>query len=193
MHPVEENLRYLLALSGTNRQHRRAAAPHPHSAHPATGATLAAMSTFKERVQHDLHDAMRARDQVRSATLRMVLTAITTQEVAGEHARDLSEEEVRAVVVKEAKKRREAAQAYDSAGRGELAATERAELAVLEEYLPAQLGDVELKQLVDAAIAQTGATGMAQMGQVMKVVQAQVAGRAEGGRVASLVKAALSR
>ena len=147
------------------------------------------MSTesLKARVQEDLHDAMRAREKVRAGTLRMVLTAVTNEEVAGEH-RELTDDEVLKVIGKEAKKRREAATAYAEAGRGELVAQEEAELGILETYLPAQLGDEELRSLVADAVAETGATGMAQMGQVMKVAQAKVAGRADGGRVAALVK-----
>ena len=148
--------------------------------------------SLKATVQHDLTDAMRARDQVRSGTLRMVLTAITTEEVAGTESRELSDDEVLKVLAKEAKKRKEAAAAYTGAGRPELAATEEAELAILEAYLPAQLSDDELAAIVATAIDQTGATGMQQMGQVMKAAQGLVAGRAEGGRVAAAVKAALS-
>ncbi|MEI2774553.1 MAG: GatB/YqeY domain-containing protein [Tetrasphaera sp.] len=149
------------------------------------------MSISKAGLQADLTEAIRGRDQVTAATLRMALTAITTEEAAGEqHA--LTEEQVQQVLAKEAKKRREAAAAYEHAGRPELAATELAELAVLEGYLPAQLDDAAIAALVDEAIAATGATGMAQMGQVMKAVTAKVAGRAEGGRVAALVRAKLS-
>lgn len=149
-------------------------------------------TSLKAQLQHDLHDAMRAHDKVRSATLRMALTAITTTEVAGESARELSDDEVLKVLAKEAKKRKEAAAAYVAAQRPELAATEEAELAVLEGYLPAQLTDGELAAIVARAVAATGATGMPQLGQVMKVAQAEVAGRADGGRVAAAVRSALS-
>ena len=149
-------------------------------------------TSLKAQLQHDLHDAMRAHDKVRSATLRMALTAITTTEVAGESARELSDDEVLKVLAKEAKKRKEAAAAYVAARRPELAATEEAELAVLEGYLPAQLPDDELAEIVARAVAATGATGMPQLGQVMKVAQAEVAGRADGGRVAAAVRSALS-
>jgi uncharacterized protein YqeY len=149
-------------------------------------------TSLKAQLQHDLHDAMRAHDKVRSATLRMALTAITTTEVAGESARELSDDEVLKVLAKEAKKRKEAAAAYVDARRPELAATEEAELAVLEGYLPAQLTDDELAEIVARAVAATGATGMPQLGQVMKVAQAEVAGRADGGRVAAAVRSALS-
>lgn len=149
-------------------------------------------TTLKARLQHDLHDAMRARDKVASGTLRMTLTAITNAEVAGDEARELSDDEVLKVVAKEAKKRKEAASAFTGADRPELAAIEEAELVVLEGYLPAQLGDDELGAIVERAVASTGATGMPQLGLVMKVAQAEVAGRADGGRVAAVVKQVLS-
>lgn len=146
---------------------------------------------LKARLQHDLTDAMRARDKVRSGTLRMALTAIANEEVAGKEARELSEEEVLRVVTKEGKKRREAAEAYHDAGRAELAAQEEAELAVLETYLPAQLDDAELTRLAQETVAELGVSGMAGMGQVMKALQPKIAGQAEGGRVAAAVRAAL--
>lgn len=146
--------------------------------------------SLKDQVHADLQEAMRAKDRVRAGTLRMVLTSITTEEVAGEH-RELSDDEVLKVVAKEAKKRKEAATAYADAGRAELVAREEAELAILETYLPAQLDDAELRVIVAEAVESTGATGMAQMRQVMKAAQAAVAGRADGGRVAALVKESL--
>ncbi len=150
------------------------------------------MSPLKSTLRADLHTSMRERDQVRSATLRMALTAVTNAEVAGKQARVLSDDEVTAVLVAEAKKRREAATAYTDAQRPELAAREEAELAILEAYLPAQLSDTELQALVAQAIGDTGASGMPQMGLVMKAATALVAGRAEGGRVAAIVKSALT-
>ncbi|YAL83654.1 GatB/YqeY domain-containing protein [Dermacoccaceae bacterium W4C1] len=150
------------------------------------------MSELKDRLQSDLTESIRGRDQVRSATLRMTLTAVSNAEVAGTEAKELSDADVLAVITKEAKKRREAAEAYDGAERAELAANERAELEVLEAYLPKQLSDSEIDELVAAAVAETGASGMAQMGQVMKAVQPKIAGRAEGGRVAASVKKALA-
>ena len=149
--------------------------------------------TLKDTIQHDLHTAMRERDQVRSATLRMALTAIQTASVAGTAAHELSDDEVLKVLAKEAKSRKESAAAYTEAGRSELAERETAELGVLEAYLPKQLDDAELEALVDQAVAEPGATGMAQMGAVMKAAGAAVAGRADGGRVAAIVKARLSR
>ena len=146
------------------------------------------MAELKDRLRADLNTAMRARDQVRMRTLRMALTSITTEEVAGASARDLSDEEVVKVLTREAKKRREAAEAFGAAGRDEQAAAERAEGDVLADYLPAQLGDDELAALVSAVVAETGATGMRGMGQVMKVLTPQVAGRADGARVAAEVR-----
>jgi hypothetical protein len=143
---------------------------------------------LKERLRSDLTAAMKARDELRAATIRMALTAITTEEVAGKQARVLTDDEVLTVLTREAKKRREAAEAFDDAGRVELATRERAEGVVLAEYLPAQLTDDELAELVRAAIAETGVDDPKAMGQVMKAVQPQVSGRAEGGRVAAEVR-----
>jgi uncharacterized protein len=150
------------------------------------------VAELKDRLRADLNTAMRARDQVRMRTLRMALTSITNEEVAGASARDLSDEEIVKVLAREAKKRREAAEAFGAAGRDEQAAAERAEGDVLAAYLPAQLDDDELGALVSAAIAETGAAGMKGMGQVMKVLTPQVAGRADGARVAAEVRRRLS-
>ncbi len=150
------------------------------------------MSTLKEQLQSDLTAAMRARDQVGAGTLRMALTAVTTEEVAGTEHRDLTDDDVLKVLTKEAKKRREAATAYTGAGRAELAAKEEAELAVLEGYLPQQLTDEELEGIVRDAVASSGASGMPQMGLAMKAANAAVAGRAEGGRVAAVVRRVLA-
>jgi uncharacterized protein YqeY len=147
---------------------------------------------LKERLQSDLTEAIRSRDELVAATLRMALTAVTNEEVAGKQARVLADDEVLKVLAREAKKRREAAEAFDGAGCTELADRERAEGEVLDAYLPAQLSDGEIADLVRAAIAETGASGPQAMGQVMKVVQPQVAGRAEGGRVAGEVKRQLA-
>ena len=150
------------------------------------------MTELKERLRADLTSAMRARDQVRMRTLRMALSSITTEEVAGTSVRTLSDDEVLKVLTREARKRREAAEAFGAAGRDEQAAAERAEGEVLAGYLPAQLGDDELSAMVAAAIAETGASGMPAMGQVMKVVTPRVAGRADGARVAAEVRRRLS-
>ncbi len=148
-------------------------------------------ANLKATLRSDLTESIRSRDAVRSSTLRMALTAITNAEVSGKVQRELSEEEVVGVLAKEAKKRKEAAAAYVEAGRPELAEAEDAEWAVLQDYLPAQLDDEQIEALVRDAVDGLGATSMAQMGNVMKVVQPQVAGRAEGGRVAAAVKRAL--
>jgi uncharacterized protein YqeY len=148
--------------------------------------------SLKQRLHDDLTAAIKGRDTVRTATLRMALAAISTEEVAGKQARELSDDDVLTVLTREAKKRREAAEAFDGAGRGELADNERAEQAVLEDYLPAQLSDEELAALVAAAIGETGSQGQQAMGQVMKAVQPKVAGRAEGSRVAAEVRRQLA-
>jgi uncharacterized protein YqeY len=146
------------------------------------------MSSLKDTLRSDLTDSIRARDELRSSTLRMALTSLTNEEVAGAQARELSDDEVLSVLAREAKRRREAATAYDDANRPELAERERAELVVIEGYLPAQLSDEELSALVADAIAETGAEGPRAMGQVMKAVQPKVAKRADGGRVSAEVK-----
>ena len=145
------------------------------------------MNELKEQLRTDLTDAMRARDQVRLRTLRMALTSITNEEVSGDSVHELSDDQILKVLTREAKKRREAAEAFEAAG-GDQAEAERAEGEVLSAYLPAQLPDEELTALVAAAIAETGAVGMPAMGKVMKAVTPQVAGRAEGGRVAAEVR-----
>jgi uncharacterized protein len=146
------------------------------------------VTELKDRLRADLNTAMRARDQVRMRALRMALTSITNEEVAGTSARDLSDEEIVKVLTREAKKRREAAEAFGAAGRDEQAAAERAEGDVLAAYLPAQLGDEELAALVGDAITETGAVGMKSMGQVMKVLTPRLAGQADGARVAAEVR-----
>lgn len=146
---------------------------------------------MKQRLQDDLTAAIKSRDEVRAATIRLALSAIKTEEVAGKEARELTEAEVITVLSREAKKRKEAAEVYRGAGAEERAIAEEAELAVLSEYLPQPLSDSEVEQLVKAAIEQAaaaGLTGMKAMGAVMKVVQPQTLGRADGAQVAALVK-----
>lgn len=147
---------------------------------------------LKERLRGDLTTAMKARDQTKVLTLRMALTAVANAETAGESHHELSDDEVMNVLVRETKKRRESAEAFDDAGRTELAERERAEEAVLAGYLPQPISDDELSALVAAAITETGAEGPRQMGQVMKVVQPQVGSRADGKRISSEVKRQLS-
>lgn len=144
--------------------------------------------TLKETIRTDLTAAMKARDEVRSSTLRMVLTAITNAEVAGKQARELSDDEIIGVLSSETKKRREAATAFADGGRPEQAAKEKAEAAVIADYLPAQLTPAEISDLVAKAIAQTGAADVKAMGKVMGVVTPQVKGRADGGAVAAEVR-----
>jgi uncharacterized protein YqeY len=150
------------------------------------------MSELKARLKSDLTTAMKARDKVRTGTLRMVLAAIANEETAGSAQRVLDDDEVTKVLVRETKKRREAAEAFEKGGRTEDAANERAESDIIAEYLPQQLTDEELAGLVDAAVAESGATGMKEMGRVMKVLNPKVAGRAEGSRVAAEVKKRLA-
>ena len=148
--------------------------------------------SLKEQLQADLTTAMKSRDELTRATLRMVLTAVKDEEVAGDAARELSDAEVLKVLTREAKKRREAAAAFRSGGADERAERELAEGGVLDTYLPQQMPDDELAALVRDVVAETGAQGPAAMGQVMKAVGPRVAGRAEGGRVAAAVRAALA-
>jgi uncharacterized protein len=143
---------------------------------------------LKDTLRTDMTAALKSKDELRLSTLRMALSAITTEEVAGKSARELSEDEVLKVVAREAKKRREAAEAFSAAGRPELAERERAEGEVLAGYLPAQMSDDELTALVSAAVESAGASGPQAIGAVMKIVTPQVAGRAEGGRVAAEVR-----
>jgi uncharacterized protein YqeY len=150
------------------------------------------MSALKDRLRADLTASMKDRDQVRTRTLRMVLTEISKEEVSGTAARELDDAEVQRLVAREAKRRREAAEAFSDAGRADQATAELAEGEILAEYLPAQLDDAELASLVAAAIAETGAAGQGSMGQVMKAVSPKVAGRAEGARVAGEVRRQLT-
>jgi uncharacterized protein len=152
------------------------------------------IAPLKAQLQSDLTTSIKARDELTSSTLRMVLTALTNEEVAGKEVRVLSDDDVLTVLTREAKKRRESALAYTEAKRPELAERESAELAVITNYLPQQLSESELTAIVSAAVEQvagTGATGGAAMGAVMKIVQPQVKGKADGGVVAGLVKKAL--
>jgi uncharacterized protein YqeY len=152
------------------------------------------MAALKDKLKSDLTDAMRSRDELRTGTLRMALSAVTTEEVAGSEARELDDDEVLKILGREAKKRREASEAFTAAGRTELAEREDAELGVLETYLPAQLDDAALAAMVGAAVEQVRASGQdgpRAIGAVMKIVQPQVAGRADGSRVAQLVRDAL--
>jgi uncharacterized protein YqeY len=146
------------------------------------------VSELKDRLRTDLTSAMKARDELRTATLRMVLSAVSAEEVSGKEARQLSDDEVQGVLRREAKKRREAAEAFGAAGRVEQAAREQAEGEVLADYLPAQLDDADLAAIVADVVSRTGASGMKDMGKVMGAANGVVAGRADGGRVAAEVR-----
>ena len=148
---------------------------------------------LKETLKNDLTEAIRSSDKVVSGTIRMVLTAITNEEVSGKEARVLTDDEIITVLSREAKKRREAAEEFAKAGRTDKAADEKAEGDVIARYLPAQLSEDDIKKLIAAAIASTGAAGPADMGKVMGAIKPQIAGKADGAVVSSLVKAALSK
>lgn len=151
--------------------------------------------SLKTQLQGDLSVAIKAQDSLVSGTLRLALSAITTEEVAGKQARELTDAEIVNILIKESKKRKEAAEAFSAANRQELADKELAEQKVLEKYLPSALTEVEVDAIIKAAIeeaASTGSTGMKAMGAVMKIVQPQTAGRFDGSLIASKVKEALT-
>jgi uncharacterized protein YqeY len=150
--------------------------------------------TLKDRLRSDLTTAIKARDPLRSSTLRMVLTSITNAEVAGKEARELSDEDVLGVLTSESKKRREAAEAFADAGRDEQAEKERAEAAVIADYLPEQLSADEVDALVAETIEELGVRGdgMKAMGRVMGVLTPRTKGRADGGVVAAAVRRELA-
>ena len=149
--------------------------------------------SIKETLQKDLTEAIRGRNEITSGTIRMVLTAITNEEVAGKEARVLSDEEVITVLSREAKKRREAAEAFETAGRTDKAALEKSEGEVIAKYLPAQLSEADIAAIIAEAIASTGAQGPGDMSKVMGAVKPKIAGKADGGVVSALVKAALNK
>ncbi len=147
---------------------------------------------LKERLQSELTEAIRSRNELKSGTIRMILTAITNEEVSGKSARVLADAEIITVLSREAKKRREAAETFADAGRADRAEQETNEGKIISEYLPEQLSEADLKKMISDAIAETGASGPAGMGLVMKVISPKIAGKADGGTVSGLVKAALS-
>jgi uncharacterized protein YqeY len=151
------------------------------------------VSDLKNKLQSDLNDAIKSRNTLVAETIRMVLAAITNEEVAGKEKKELSDAEVITVLTREAKKRREAAEAFEQGGRADKAATERAEGEVIAGYLPEQLSEAEIKKLIEETIAAVGASGPADMGKVMGALKAKVAGKADGAMVSSLVKAALNK
>ena len=150
------------------------------------------MGTLKDQLEADLRDSMKARDELVTSTLRMAIAAVRTAEVAGKQARELSDDEVLGVLTKEAKKRREAAEAFAGAGRSDSADKVLAEEKIIARYLPAQLTDEEIAGIVATALAEGGFTTKAQLGPAMKAAQAAIAGRAEGGRVAAAVRSQLT-
>jgi uncharacterized protein YqeY len=155
--------------------------------------SVSAMAELKSRLRADLTDAMKAKDKLRTATLRMLVAAIQTEEVSGKQARELSDDEVLKVLARESRKRGEAAEIYTQNGRGELAANEHAEARVIDEYLPTPLTEAEVADVVDTAIAQVAEElgerpGMKQMGMVMKAATAVAAGKADGARLSAAVK-----
>jgi len=147
---------------------------------------------IKEQLQSDLTEAIRSRNEIVSGTIRMVLTSIRNEEVSGKEERTLTDAEIITVLTREGKKRREAAEAFADAGRADKAELEKAEGEVIAKYLPAQMSEDDVKKLVAAAIAQSGAAGPGDMGKVMGILKPQVAGKADGGLVSGLVKAALA-
>ena len=151
------------------------------------------MSELKSKLQSDLNEAIKSRNTVVAETIRMVLAAITNEEVAGKEKKELTDAEIITVLTREAKKRREAAEAFEQGGRADKAAQERAEGEVIATYLPAQLSEAEIKQLIAETVAAVGATGPADMGKVMGGLKPKVAGKADGALVSSLVKEALSK
>ena len=148
---------------------------------------------LKEKLQADLTEAIRGRDEVKSGTIRMLLSAITNEEVAGKAAKVLTDAEIITVLSRETKKRREAVEAFTAAKRDDLANKEKAEGVIIAQYLPEQLSESEIKKMITEAIAETNAAGPAGMGLVMKVLQPKIAGKADGGVVSALVKAALGQ
>jgi uncharacterized protein YqeY len=153
------------------------------------------MSSLKDQIQNDLTDSIRAKDSLRSGTLRMVLSAITNEEVSGKEAKILTDQDLITVLNREAKKRKEASTAYVDAKRQDLADKEDAELAIIQNYLPEALSAEQLAQIIADAVSQVkaaGQSGPSAMGAVMKIVTPQVTGRSDGGQVAAAVKSALA-
>src|SRR5436190_10562439 len=182
---------------GTQRDPADVSCHRAHGFEPSPAARVPLMAELKARLQADLTAAMKNREKVKLSTLRMALAGISTEEVSGDTARELTDDEVQRVLTREVLKRKEAAEAFAGAGRAEQAKAELDEAEVLADYLPKQLDDDELATLVSAAVAEVteqlgAAPGQKQMGQVMKAANARVAGRAEGGRVAAAVRALLT-
>ena len=146
--------------------------------------------TLQSRLEAAARDAMRARDERRTTTLRMALAAAHNQRIA--RGRELTDEEVTEVIGREVKQRRESIEIYRGAGREDRAASEEAEVAILAEFLPEQLTDAEIETLARAAIGETGASGPADIGKVMGRVAPETKGRADGRRVSDIVRRLLT-
>ena len=151
------------------------------------------MAELKDRLRADLTESMKNQDKLRTATLRMMLAAIQTEEVSGKQARELTDDDVIKVLARESKKRGEAAEIYTQNGRGELAAEEHAEARIIDEYLPTPLNDAEVADVVDTAIAEVAEQlgerpSVKQMGLVMKAATAFAAGKADGSRLSAAVR-----
>jgi uncharacterized protein YqeY len=151
------------------------------------------MAELKDRLRADLTESMKNQDKLRTATLRMMLAAIQTEEVSGKQARELTDDDVIKVLARESKKRGEAAEIYTQNGRGELAAEEHAEARIIDEYLPTPLNDAEVADVVDTAIAEVAEQlgerpSVKQMGLVMKAATAIAAGKADGSRLSAAVR-----
>lgn len=146
----------------------------------------------KDSLRHDLTEAMRSRNELVTSTIRLCLSAITNEEVSGKQARVLNEAEVIQVLSREAKKRREAAQAFTDANRPDRAERENAEGEVIAGYLPKPLSESEVAALIADAIKESGAAGPAGMGLVMKLLSPKIAGQADGAAVSAAVRAALA-
>lgn len=149
------------------------------------------MSELKAQLRADLKTAMKAKEKERTGTIRMLLAAIQTAETEGTK-HEVDDAEILKIIAREVKKRRESAEIYATNGRQELADAELREAEILEAYQPAQLTDEEVDVLVEEAVAEVGAESMAQMGQVMKAANAKAAGRVDGKRLSTAVKARLS-
>jgi uncharacterized protein len=194
-HQVESPSRSIMfpILSSTRAFLNVPRCPRCSASDRAATRSVSVMAELKSRLRADLTDAMKSRDKLRTATLRMLLAAIQTEEVSGKQARELSDDDVLKVLAKESRKRGEAAEIYTQNGRGELAANEHAEAQVIDEYLPTPLTDAELAEVADTAMAQVAEElgerpGTKQMGLVMKAATALAAGKADGARLSKAVK-----
>lgn len=144
-----------------------------------------------DKLQSMIGESMKAHDELRTSTLRLLSSAFNYERIEKQH--DLTDEEELAVIRREAKKRRESIEAFEKAGRTEMAKKEKDELAILGEFLPPEMDESELEKIVDAAITEIGASTMSDMGKVIGAVKAKVGGNAEGGKIAQMVSSKLTR